>query len=231
MDKHRNRGSQRAEQAGEAERRPVDETDFEAEAEQPRSEQADGSPATEPATDQSDLEAAGLAEAPPTAPAAGGASGGAGSSGTADVQRAVAAEREKYLRLAAEFDNFRKRTVRERQEAGWRAQGDLVQGLLEVLDDVMRFADLDPATTDSATVTQGVELVERKLLKTLGGHGLEVVDPVDHPFNPAFHEAVATEPALSPEDDGMVARVYQPGYLFRGQLLRPARVVVKQWLG
>ena len=167
---------------------------------------------------------AGLAEAPPTAR---GADGGT----RVDAERLVAAERDKYLRLAAEFDNFRKRTIRERQEAGWRAQGDLVQGLIEVLDDVMRFADLDPATTDSATVVQGVELVERKLLKTLGGHGLEVIDPVDHPFNPAFHEAVATEPALSPEDDNMFARVYQRGYLFREQLLRPARVVVKQWLG
>ena len=76
-----------------------------------------------------------------------------------------------------------------------------------------------------------LELVEKKLLKTLGGHGLELIDPVDHPFDPSFHEAVATEPALSPEDDHMVARVYQRGYLFRGQLLRPARVVVKQWLG
>ena len=60
---------------------------------------------------------------------------------------------------------------------------------------------------------------------------LEIVDPVGRPFDPAFHEAVATEPAASSEEDHLVARVYQPGYLFRGQLLRPARVVVKQWLG
>lgn len=227
MDKHRNRKSHvpQPEQTADAGHPPPDETDFAREGKPPLSEQADGSPASEPATDQAELEAAGLAEAPPTPR---GADGG---SRAVEVERAVAAEREKYLRLAAEFDNFRKRTIRERQEAGWRAQGDLVQGLIEVLDDVMRFADLDPATTDSATVVQGVELVERKLLKTLGGHGLEVIDPVDHPFNPAFHEAVATEPALSPEDDNMVARVYQRGYLFREQLLRPARVVVKQWLG
>jgi molecular chaperone GrpE len=148
-----------------------------------------------------------------------------------DWQRQMEEQRDKYLRLAAEYDNFRKRTVRERQEAGWRAQGDLVQGLLETIDDIMRFAHVDPATTDASTIVEGVALVEKKLLKSLSGHGLEVLNPVDHPFDPAHHEAVATEPALSPEDDHLIARVYQPGYLFRGQLLRPARVVVRQWQG
>ena len=68
-------------------------------------------------------------------------------------------------------------------------------------------------------------------MKTRAGHGLEIVDPVGRPFDPAFHEAVATEPATSEEEDHTVARVYQSGYVFRGQLLRPARVVVKQWPG
>jgi molecular chaperone GrpE len=145
-------------------------------------------------------------------------------------EAAVAAEREKYLRLAAEFDNYRKRSIRERQEAGSRAQAEVVQGLIEVLDDIMRFAHLDPATVDSTTVVQGVAMVERKIMKTLSGHGLEVIDPMGRPFDPAFHEAVATEPATSEEEDHLVARVYQPGYVFRGQLVRPARVVVKQWL-
>ena len=143
----------------------------------------------------------------------------------------VAAEREKHLRLAAEFDNYRKRMIRERQEAGVKAQADLVQGLIEGLDDIMRFAHLDPSTVDSGTVVQGVAMVERKVMKTLAGHGLEIVDPIGRPFDPAFHEAVGTEPAESIDEDHVVARVYQPGYLFRGQLLRPARVVVKQWLG
>jgi molecular chaperone GrpE len=144
---------------------------------------------------------------------------------------AVAQEREKHLRLAAEFDNYRKRVVRERQEAGGRAQAELVQGLVEILDDIARFAHLDPSTVESKTVVEGVAMVERKVMKTLTGHGLEVVDPMGRPFDPAFHEAVGTEPAESEEEDHLVARVYQPGYLFRGQLLRPARVVVKQWLG
>lgn len=144
-------------------------------------------------------------------------------------QRLIDEQREKYLRLAAEYDNYRKRAAKERQDAGWRAQGDLVTGLIDALDDLTRFAHVDPDVVDSRTIADGAAMVERKLLKSLGGHGLEVINPVDHPFDPALHEAVSTEPALSSDDDHMVARVYQPGYVFRGQLLRPARVVVKQW--
>ena len=146
-------------------------------------------------------------------------------------QRRVDEQRDKHLRLAAEYDNFRKRATRERQEAGWRAQGEMVRGLIDALDDLTRFAHVDPTSVDAATVVQGVDMVERKMLKSLAGHGLEVVDPVDHPFDPKVHEAVGTEPALSPEDDHMVGKVYQRGYVFNGQLLRPARVVVKQWNG
>ena len=146
-----------------------------------------------------------------------------------DAESALAEQRDKYLRLAAEYDNYRKRVMRERQEAGARAQADLVRQLIDALDDLSRFAHIDPESTDPATVAQGIELVERKLLKALGTAGLEVINPLDQAFDPKLHEAVATERALSPEDDHVVARVYQPGYVFNGQLLRPARVVVKQW--
>jgi molecular chaperone GrpE len=157
--------------------------------------------------------------------------GGEPAGDLARLQAALNTERDKHLRLAAEFDNYRKRMVKERQEAGAKGQADLVQGLVEVLDDIMRFAHLDPSTVDSGTVVQGVAMVERKIMKTLSGHGLELIDPAGRPFDPAFHEAVGTEPAASEDEDHLVARVYQPGYVFRGQLLRPARVVVKQWPG
>ena len=150
---------------------------------------------------------------------------------SADTQRALDQQRDKYLRLAAEYDNFRKRTTRERQEAHWRGQADMVKGMIDALDDLGRFAHVDPATTDAKTVVEGVEMVEKKLLKTLSGHGMEIVNPVGHPFDPALHEAVMTEPAASKDEDHLVARVFQVGYLFNGQLLRPARVVVKQWNG
>jgi len=148
-----------------------------------------------------------------------------------ETQRVLAEQQDKYLRLAAEYDNYRKRSVRERQDASLRGQAELLRGLLDALDDLSRFAHVDPSTTDTKTVVDGVAMVERKMLKALTGVGLEVINPLDQTFDPASMEAVATEPALSPEDDHVVARVYQQGYLFNGQLLRPARVVVKQWNG
>jgi molecular chaperone GrpE len=150
---------------------------------------------------------------------------------TGATSRELDEQREKYLRLAAEYDNFRKRTARERQEAHLRGQADMLKGMIDALDDIGRFAHVDPATTDAKTVVEGVDMVEKKLLKTLSGHGLEIINPAEHPFDPALHEAVMTEPAATKEEDHLVARVFQVGYLFNGQLLRPARVVVKQWNG
>ena len=150
---------------------------------------------------------------------------------SADLQQQLDEQRDKYLRLAAEYDNFRKRAKRETMESGQRAQAELARHLIDALDDLARFAHVDPSTVDAATVVQGAEMVEKKLHKALTAAGLQLINPVDRPFDPALHEAVATEPALSPEDDHMVARVYQSGYQFGSQLLRPARVVVKQWNG
>ena len=146
-----------------------------------------------------------------------------------ESDRAITELRDKYLRLAAEFDNYRKRAMRERTEAGSRAQGELLKHITDSLDDLGRVTALDPASTDARSVVQGVDLVAKKLLKALTGAGLEIIDPLNQTFDPAFHEAVATEPALSPEDDHVVSQVFQPGYRFGGQLLRPARVVVRQW--
>ena len=148
-----------------------------------------------------------------------------------DLARELGEQRDKYLRLAAEFDNFRKRAARERMEAGVRGQGELVRQLLDSLDDLGRFAHLEPAVTETKTVTEGVTMVEKKLQKVLQSAGLVILDPLDETFDPNLHEAVATEPAGAKEDDDTVARVYQLGYQFNGQLLRPARVVVKQWHG
>jgi len=145
------------------------------------------------------------------------------------ISRELEEQRDKFLRLAAEYDNYRKRTTRERIEAGTRGQAELVMRLLDALDDLQRFAHVDPATTDSQTLHQGIAMVEQKTLKALAAAGLEIINPVDQSFDPNVHEAVTTEPALAPEDDHTVARVFQPGYRFGGQLLRPARVVVKQW--
>lgn len=160
-----------------------------------------------------------------------GAESDGGDPDQSGVNQLLSDQREKYLRLAAEYDNFRKRSARERAESGSRAQAELVTKLIDALDDLSRFADIDPAATDPETLHKGIEMVEQKMLKSLGAAGLEVISPLDQTFDPTLHEAVSTEPALSPEDDHTVAKVFQPGYRFNGQLLRPARVVVKQWNG
>ncbi len=154
-----------------------------------------------------------------------------GDSNSTDTQEigVLEAERERYMRLAAEFDNYRKRTAKEAQQARTRGQGDLIKQLLDSVDDLTRFAHVDPATTDCATLVTGVEMVEKNLMKVLAGAGVEVINPVELPFDPNLHEAVSTQAAETPDEDHMVAQVYQRGYMLNGQLLRPARVVVKQY--
>jgi molecular chaperone GrpE len=147
----------------------------------------------------------------------------------AELEREITLERDKYLRLAAEFDNFRKRMMKERTEAEGRGQGELVRHMLDALDDIARFAHVDPDVTDSKTLVEGVAMVEKKLDKSLRAAGLHTVNPKGEKFDPSLHEAVATEPASTKDEDGTVSQVYQVGYTFKGQMLRPARVVVRQY--
>lgn len=137
--------------------------------------------------------------------------------------------RDRYLRLAAEFDNFRKRMQRERAETWSRAQAAVVAALLDVLDDLGRVVALDPAGASVSDVLGGVGLVERKLVRALESAGLERVGTSGEAFDPNVHEAVDTVPAGSAEQDHVVAQVLQPGYRFGGMLLRPARVSVYVW--
>ena len=137
--------------------------------------------------------------------------------------------KDRHLRLAAEFDNFRKRAQRERTEAGSRAQAELIAGLLDCLDDLGRVAHHSPETTSARDLLAGVELVERKLTRALGQGGLERIGAEGDAFDPNLHEAVSTVPAPGPEQDHLVQSVFQPGYRFGGALLRPARVSVFLW--
>ena len=132
--------------------------------------------------------------------------------------------REQHLRLAAEFDNYRKRIARERAELTDRAQAALVSRLLDVLDDMDRLRDTGNATPDS--LRHAIELVTRKLDKELSAAGLERIDPVGMPFDPGQHEAVSTVPPPSPAQDHQVSATFQAGYRFKGTLVRPARVQV-----
>jgi molecular chaperone GrpE len=139
--------------------------------------------------------------------------------------------KDKYLRLAAEYDNFRKRTVKERTELWGRAQADLLQRFVDALDDLARFAHVDPTATDAKTIHDGVDMVERKIWKELEAAGVTRVDQIGVPFDPHLHEAVITGPADHPAKDHTVGAVLQPGYQLGGALIRPARVVVLTWAG
>jgi molecular chaperone GrpE len=132
---------------------------------------------------------------------------------------------DRHLRLAAEFDNFRKRVARERIELTDRAQAALVMRLLDILDDLDRVAASDPGTPPVALL-EATALVDKKLRKELEAAGLERIDPVGQPFDPSLHEAVSALPPPSPDQDHIVSATFAVGYRFKGNLVRPARVQV-----
>jgi molecular chaperone GrpE len=161
-----------------------------------------------------------------------GAQEEAGGSAEARLQELTAeldALRDRYLRTAAEYENFRRRTDRERAEGGVRAQAQVVEKLLDPLDDLQRVAHFAADTTTVEALLEGVQMVERKLVRMLEAAGLEVIDARGQPFDPALHEALMTAPAQSREEDETVGEVLQKGYQFKGILLRPARVQVKKY--
>ena len=132
---------------------------------------------------------------------------------------------ERHLRLAAEFDNFRKRVARERIELTDRAQAALVMKLLDILDDLDRVAASDPSTPPAALL-EATALVDKKLRKELEAAGLERIDPAGRPFDPSIHEAVSALSPPSPDMDHVVSATFAVGYRFKGNLVRPARVQV-----
>ncbi len=137
----------------------------------------------------------------------------------------LAEANDRHLRLAADFDNFRKRVARERLELTDRAQAAFVIRLLDVLDDLDRLSAVDPAGS-TAALRQGIDLVDKKLRKELEGAGLERVDPVGSRFDPAVAEAVSVVAPPTPDLDHTVSVTFQVGYRFKGNLVRPARVQV-----
>ena len=143
-----------------------------------------------------------------------------------ELRRDFSTLSDRHIRLAAEFDNYRKRVERERADTWTRAQGDLAARLLDALDDLERFAHHASETDDA--LLQGVQLVERKLRQSLQAAGLEEVEAAGERFDPNSMEAVAMVPAESHEEDDLVSDVFQRGYRFKGSLIRPARVRVKK---
>jgi molecular chaperone GrpE len=133
---------------------------------------------------------------------------------------------DRQLRLAAEFNNFRRRTEAERVELWGRAQAELLARLLDVMDDLQRVAGLDLTNASVEGIMEGIDLVEKKFLRVLDDTGAVVIDPVGAAFDPEIMEAMMRVPAESEDQDDMVDQVFLKGYTFKGNLVRPARVSV-----
>jgi molecular chaperone GrpE len=144
---------------------------------------------------------------------------------TPKIERELEEMRDRHLRLAAEFDNYKKRVARERIELSDRAQATFISRLLDVLDDLDRLVASDPGMS-AESLRGGLGLVDRKLRKELEAAGVERIDPVGQPFDPSEQEAVSIVPPPDPSQDHTVSATFQTGYRFKGSLVRPARVQV-----
>ena len=133
---------------------------------------------------------------------------------------------DKYLRLYSEFDNYRKRTAKERIELQKSASKDLIVALLPVLDDFERAIKAFEEHNLSDEAKKGIELIYNKLMTTLKQRGLEPMDAQGKDFDTDYHEAITEIPAPAEDMAGKVVDVVQRGYLLNGKVLRYAKVVV-----
>lgn len=131
---------------------------------------------------------------------------------------------ERLLRSAAEFDNYRKRTERERRELSDAVAADLIRDVLPILDDLERAMAAAPDSPDPA-LRSGVELIHRQLLEVLKRRGAEPLETMGEDFDPAWHESIASEPADGRRDGEIVGEIRR-GYRIGRKLIRPAMVKV-----
>jgi molecular chaperone GrpE len=133
---------------------------------------------------------------------------------------------DKFLRLYSDFDNFRKRTIKEKSDIINSASADLMKDLLSVLDDFDRAIENNEKTDDINVVKEGFKLIHDKLAKILKSKGLEHVDVKGDMFDPDVHEAITKVPAQTEEDKGKVVDCVEKGYNLKGKPLRFPKVVV-----
>ena len=147
----------------------------------------------------------------------------------AEAQQMVNEERDKYLRLAAEFDNYRKRTLKEKAELIKNGGEKTLTAILPVLDDFERALKNIEATNDETkALKEGVELIFTKFNKTLGQEGLQKIETEGKDFDVDFHEAIALIPAPSEELKGKILDCVQTGYTLNEKVIRHAKVAVAQ---
>ncbi len=146
-----------------------------------------------------------------------------------DAQKAEhATMHDKYVRLHAEFDNFRKRTAKERMELLMTAGADTVKSILPVMDDMERAIAHNAQVTDLEAMKQGFILIQQKFASILSAQGVKPMDSKGQPFNPDLQEAISQIAAPTPDLKGKVLDVVETGYTIQDKVLRYAKVVVGQ---
>ncbi len=136
--------------------------------------------------------------------------------------------KDKYLRLSAEFDNYRKRTMKEKAELIKNGGEKAISSILPVLDDLERALQNMEKWDDVKAMHEGIDLIYQKFLKGLTQQGLEKMEPIGKDFDTDFHEAIALVPSPSEEEKGKVLDCVQTGYTLNEKVIRHAKVVVAQ---
>lgn len=145
--------------------------------------------------------------------------------GKDDAEKRCKEMEDKFLRTYADFENFRKRVAKEKEDIAFHASEKLLKEFLEVKDHLELALEHSKDAADAKGLREGVLLTLKQLEKFLEKNGVKEISPLGEPFDPAFHEAIHQEKSVEYKP-GAIVHVYQKGYLYRDKLLRPARVTV-----
>ena len=145
-----------------------------------------------------------------------------------DLQDQLEKEKKEYLFLMAEFDNFRKRTLREKSELIKNGGESVLKGVLPIMDDFERAVKASETSDDVASMKEGMTLIYHKLQKFLAQNGVKEIDPSDDTFDTEKHEAISVLPVPDESKKGKILDTVQKGYTINDKVLRHAKVVVAQ---
>ena len=143
-----------------------------------------------------------------------------------DTQAVIEEQKDKYLRLSAEFDNYRKRTMKETAELILNGGEKSISSILPVIDDFERAIKTMETAKDVKAVKEGVELIYNKFMAVMAQNGVKVIETKDQPLDTDYHEAIAVIPAPSEEQKGKILDCVQTGYTLNDKVIRHAKVVV-----
>jgi molecular chaperone GrpE len=144
----------------------------------------------------------------------------------AEANALIEEQKDKYLRLSAEFDNYRKRTVKEKAELIFNGGEKTIQSILPVIDDMERALKTIEASDVLPAIREGIELIYTKFIAALAQNGVQLIETKDKPLDTDFHEAIAVVPAPSEALKGKILDCVQTGYTLNDKVIRHAKVVV-----